>query len=79
MTLPHKTHDQRLPERIHLDASRSVFLRAGAAGRTGMLFPTYARPQFLSGRVTGKQARSLVPPAFKKSGGMRHGATAKIH
>ena len=76
MARPRKIHGTNLPERTHLDVWRSIFLRGGPAGRTGILSPTYARPRFLSGRVIGKLTRSLVRPAFKKSGGIRHGATA---
>ena len=79
MALPRRIHGENLSERIHLDVWRSDFLRAWAAGRTGILSPKYARPRFLSGRVTGENPRSLVRPAFNKSGGIRHGATAQIH
>jgi hypothetical protein len=76
MALPRRIHNETLSERIHLDVWRSVFLLAGAAGRPRILSPPYARPRFFSGRVTGQQPRSLVRPALKKSGGIRHGATA---
>ena len=76
MALPPKSTDEHLPERTHWDVWRSVFLLAGAAGRTGILPPTYPHPRFLSGRGAGSKTRPLILPAIEKSGGMRHGATA---
>ncbi len=60
MARPKKSADERLTKRVKFDLTRTDYSKAlQSANDAGMTLTTYARQQFLEGRVIIKQTRKL--------------------
>lgn len=60
MARPKKSADSRLTERVKFDLTKSDYAKAlESADAAGMTLTSYARQQFLNGRVIVRQTRNL--------------------